>query len=102
MTLFFHGSEKLIDGPLLKGTCVSSDKANAMIFARRRCKGDSKGKCYLYELLLDPKTDLQQKIDDEGTIDWVLIRDTQFSKRILVTAELIAECKAASKANELV
>ena len=98
MTLYFHGSEKLIDGRLFKGTCVSSDKANAVIFARRRSRGKE---CYLYELLLDPKTDLQQKIDDEGTIDWVLVRDTQFSKRILVTADLIAECKAASKANEL-
>jgi hypothetical protein len=96
MTLYFHGSEKLIDGRLFKGTCVSSDKANAVIFARRRSQGKE---CYLYELLLDPK-DLEQKID-EGTVDWVLVRDTPFSKRIPVTADLIAECKAASKANEL-
>jgi hypothetical protein len=77
---------------------MSSDKGNAVIFARRRSRGK---KCYVYELLLDPK-DLEQKIDDEGTVDLVLLRDTPFSKRIEVTAELIAECKATSKANELV
>jgi hypothetical protein len=85
---FYHGSAVCIDGPLQKGTCVSSDKCNALIFARRRQQGD----CYIYELLLDPVLDLRQQ-EDGGILDQVLIRDTPFSKRILATDDLIAECK---------
>ena len=94
---YFHGSSSLIDGPLSKDTCVSSDKCNALRFARRHARAD----CFIYMFLLEPAIDVEEKIDAVGTIDRVLVRDTPFSERILVTHELIAECRASSPANGL-
>jgi len=85
---FFHGSAVCIDGPLLKGTCVSRSKYAALLFAQRRRKN---GDCYIYTLLLDPAVDLERV--DAGAIDQVLARDTPFSERNLVTPQLIEECK---------
>src|SRR5260221_312800 len=90
---YYHGSSTHIDGPLSEGSYVSSAKCNALIFARRRCQGN----CYIYVVQVDPAVDLQQRVN-AGTVDWVLARDIAFSERILVTDELIAECKVASEA----
>ena len=96
-TPYYHGSPTFISGTLTKGTCVSSVKGNALRFARRYCRGD----CYIYLLWLDTAADLEQHIDSAGTVDWVLVRDTPFCERILVTDKLLAECQAASEADGL-
>jgi hypothetical protein len=99
-TAYFHGSACFIESCLSKGTCVSSDKKNALWFARF-AHGHTEGDCYIYVLLLDPAIDLEQSMDRAGTIDWLLIRDTPFSERILVTDNVIAESRAASQADGL-
>jgi hypothetical protein len=92
---YFHGSSIDIQGSLQKGTCVSSSKSNALIFARRRQRGN----CYIYTLLLDPAVDLKQHVDAVETVDYVLARDTPFSERIVVTDQVIAKCKAVRAAD---
>jgi hypothetical protein len=96
-TPYFHGSPRLIDSPILKGNYVSRDRCTALRFARRRARGD----CYIYVFLLEPEIDLEQKIDAAGIVDCVLVRDTPFSERILVTDKLIDECRESSPANGL-
>jgi hypothetical protein len=91
---YYHGSPTYIDGSLSKGTCVSSTKCNALIFALRYRRGD----CYIYSMLLDSTTDLERQEDAVGTVDKILVRDTPFAERILVTDELIAECRTLSVA----
>lgn len=87
---FYHGSPTKIDGPIKKGTCVSSARHNSVFFALRRRQGD----CYLYVMVLDHTTDLEQSVDSAGVVDYVLARDTQFSKCILLTDEILAEIRA--------
>jgi len=91
---FYHGSPTKIDGPLRKGTCVSNARHNAVFFALRRRQGD----CYLYVILLDHTTDLEQSVDTAGVVDYVLARDTQPSKRIVLTDEILAEIRAEGAA----
>jgi len=97
---YFHGSPRFVDGFLSKGTCVSSDKSNALWFARF-AHGHTGSDCYVYVLVLDPAIDLEQKTDAVGTVDLVLTRDTPFSERILVTDKVITECRAAFQADWL-
>ncbi|HEY3855659.1 MAG TPA: hypothetical protein VGO67_14820 [Verrucomicrobiae bacterium] len=99
-TQHFHGSSHSIDDLIAKGSCVSSDKGNALRFARF-AHGHTDGDCYIYVLMLDPTIDLEQSRDAVGTVDKVLVRDTPFSERILVTDDVIAECRAASQADRL-
>lgn len=90
--LYYHGSPTCIDRLLQKGTCVSSSRANALIFALRRRKGD----CYIYTVLVDPDVDLEPQIDPRQIVDLVLARDTPYLDRIHVTDELITECRGAN------
>jgi hypothetical protein len=85
----YHGSPVLVDGKLKEGTCVSSSKCAALIFARRKCQGN----CYIYSLVLNPG-DLYQDADGAGIVDCRLRHATAFLERIPVTKEMIAECEA--------
>ena len=87
---FFHGSPIKIDGQIRQGTCVSNSKSNALYFALRRRQGD----CYLYILQVDPAVDLEQSFDAAGVMDYVLAHDTSYSECILVTDQVISECRA--------
>ena len=91
MKEWFHGSDRLIGVAISVGQCVSSEKCNALKFALRRRVGDAD--CYIYKLLLVPD-DVKQIKDAAGVIDHVLTRDMPYVERILVTEELIAECKS--------
>jgi len=99
MATYFHGGPELITGLLDKGTCVTSEKGNAAKFARRYSRGKD---CYIYVLELDPTRDLELSRDSTGVIDKKLASAMPFTERILVTDKLIAECKAQSKANDLI
>lgn len=91
---FFHGSSTNIDGVIKKGTCVTNQRYNALIFALRRRQTN----CYLYVLQLDPAA-LESREDATGVIDCVLARDTPFAERILLTDDLIAEIRAQGVAD---
>ncbi len=90
---YYHGSSTCIDGMIWKGTCVSIEKCNALTFARRR----GQGVCYIYSMVLDSAADLERH-EEAGIVDWRLVRNTAFSERVVVTDELIAECKAIRRA----
>jgi hypothetical protein len=90
MKNYFHGSPDKIDGPLWKHANVSSEKCNALRFALRR--GVGKADCYIYRLLLSPD-DVKQVVDGVGVVDHVLTRQMPYVERILVTNELIENCR---------
>jgi hypothetical protein len=88
---YFHGSPDKIDGTLWKNANVSSEKCNALRFALLRRVGDAE--CYIYRVLLSPD-DVKQIVDAAGVVDHALTREMPYVERILVTNELIDECRA--------
>lgn len=87
---FFHGSIDFYDEYVPKDKCVTKSKPYALIYARRKSESQNKG--FIYVLSLNPEVDLRQE-NQNGTIDYLLVREMRFSKRIPVTKKLIEECK---------
>ena len=95
MTTYFHGSSHLIDATLPGSTCIAKEMFYALSYAVRRSPGSG----FIYVFELDAASDVEIKRDANGDFDdYTLARETTFTERIPVTAEVIEKCKTEERA----